>query len=71
MSCRFDSEPNYLYKDIPMNSDAKTFIISILRVVLPILFVISLGAFISIPYSLGYHPGETAIQVNASNRHMT
>lgn len=56
---------------LTMNSDAKTFTYSILRVVVPVLFAMAITAFISIPYSLGYHPGETAIPVTASNRHMT
>ena len=34
-----------------MNSDAKTFIYSLLRVVILILFIVAIAAFISIPYS--------------------
>ena len=32
-----------------------------LRVAIPILFAIAITAFISIPFSLGYHPGENEI----------
>ena len=41
-----------------MNSDLRQFVTQFLSVVVTTLMVVSLVAFLSIPYSLGGHPGD-------------
>jgi hypothetical protein len=41
-----------------MNADLKNFVAGYLRIVLIATVPIALTAFLSIPYSLGGHPGE-------------
>ena len=54
-----------------MNTDLKDFMVSYLRVVLGTLMPIALVAFLSIPYSLGGHPGEPLSDASNSEIHMT
>lgn len=48
-----------------MDVHAKALIVSVLRVVLAGFFLVASVAFATIPYALGYHPGES---VPASDR---
>jgi hypothetical protein len=54
-----------------MNTDLKSFIASYLRIVLIALVPIALTAFLSIPYSLGGHPGDPVVTATFSSQHMT
>jgi hypothetical protein len=54
-----------------MNADLKNFMAAYLRIVLMTLMPIALVAFLSIPYSLGGHPGEPTAAANGSDLHMT
>ncbi len=56
-----------------MNPDLKTFVATvIIRVVLPPLVVMAAVAFITMPYTLGHHPGEASVAVERTDyRHMT
>lgn len=54
-----------------MNPDLKSFIHAVLNAVLPTLFVVAVTAFVSIPYTLGHHPGEASAQKPDTPRHMT
>ena len=54
-----------------MNADLKDFMGSYLRVVLMTLMPMALTAFLSIPYSLGGHPGEPVASATDSGQHMT
>ena len=49
-----------------MNPHLKSFAQSVLCAVLPTLFVVALTAFVSIPYSLGHHPGDTPLAAAAT-----
>ena len=53
-----------------MNSDSQRFVHTLLGVILSTLFAVGSVAFVSIPYALGYHPGdiETA---SPEGRHLT
>lgn len=44
-----------------MNHDLQQFALLMLRAVLPALFVVALTAFLTMPYTLGHHPGERAV----------
>jgi hypothetical protein len=54
-----------------MNTDLKAFIASYLRVVLMALLPLALTAFLSIPYTLGGHPGESIAKGSTTDQHMT
>lgn len=54
-----------------MNADLKNFVASYLRIVLVTLMPVAMVAFLSIPYSLGGHPGEPTAAVNYSDPHRT
>lgn len=54
-----------------MNSHLKSFVQSVLRAVLPTLFIVALSAFVSIPYSLGHHPGDTPLAAAGVARHVS
>jgi hypothetical protein len=55
-----------------MNLDLKNFIAMVItRAVLPALLLVAAVAFITMPYTLGHHPGEAATTSPAVARHMT
>ena len=54
-----------------MNADLKNFMATYVRVVLMTLMPMALTAFLSIPYSLGGHPGDTLETRTLSSQHMT
>jgi hypothetical protein len=55
-----------------MNHDLKNFIVTVVtRAVLPTLLLVAAVAFITMPYTLGHHPGEAATSPQATARHMT
>ena len=54
-----------------MNADLKNFVSAYLRVVVMALVPLALTAFLTIPYSLGGHPGEPIARADAAAHHMT
>jgi hypothetical protein len=55
-----------------MNPDLKNFIaVVITHAVAPALMLVAAVAFITMPYTLGHHPGEAASTSAAVARHMT
>lgn len=55
-----------------MNTDLRNFIVSVLtRAVLPTLLLVAAVAFITMPYTLGHHPGEAASTPRSLDRHMS
>lgn len=55
-----------------MNHDLKNFIITVFtRAVLPTLLLVATVSFITMPYTMGHHPGEVAASPQAAARHMT
>jgi hypothetical protein len=54
-----------------MNVDLKNFVSAYLRVVVVALVPLALTAFLTIPYSLGGHPGEPVAREHTSAQHMT
>jgi hypothetical protein len=54
-----------------MNANLKDFIKSYMGVVLMTLLPIALTAFLSIPYSLGGHPGDVRSTSTDVDQHMT
>ena len=54
-----------------MNSSLRLFIHELLSVVLAALVPVVLVAFLSIPYTLGGHPGENRTATASSSQHMT
>ncbi|OIQ69674.1 hypothetical protein GALL_487240 [mine drainage metagenome] len=44
-----------------MNTDLRHFVTQIFSIVLGCLMLVSFFAFVSIPYSLGAHPGEARV----------
>lgn len=54
-----------------MNADIKNLILAWIRVVAPTLFLVATTAFLTIPYSLGHHPGDSTPALTDSVRHMT
>jgi hypothetical protein len=54
-----------------MNPHIKSFIANVLVAVLPTLLLVATTAFISIPYSLGHHPGDLPGQGAVTLRHLT
>lgn len=47
------------------------FVQDYLRVVLGTLFVVAFVAFVSVPYTLGQHPGDAPIRAEMVTRHPT
>jgi hypothetical protein len=54
-----------------MDSSLRLFISQYLGVVAAALAPVILMAFLSIPFTLGGHPGEVRVVANASSQHMT
>jgi hypothetical protein len=54
-----------------MQADLKNFLVAYLRMVLIALVPIVLTAFMSIPYTLGGHPGEPIATAHPVAQHMT
>ncbi len=54
-----------------MNTSLRNFIATYLGVVLGTLFVVAFIAFVSVPYTLGRHPGEAPAVTQPEPRHMT
>ena len=54
-----------------MNPHIKSFVANVLLAVLPALLLVATTAFISIPYSLGHHPGDLPAQGTVTFRHLT
>lgn len=55
-----------------MNHDLRNFIASVItQAVLPTLLVVATVAFITMPYTLGHHPGEAATAPPVAAKHMT
>lgn len=54
-----------------MNPHIKSFVANVLVAVLPALLLVATTAFVSIPYSLGHHPGDRPGQGVATSRHLT
>ncbi len=54
-----------------MNPHIKSFLANVLVAVLPALLLVATTAFISIPYTLGHHPGDLPAQGAATSRHLT
>ena len=53
-----------------MNADLKTFLFSMLRVVLPALLLVAVVAFTTIPFVLGHHLGDV-VPTTSEPRHFT
>jgi hypothetical protein len=73
MQARHDTAPHDLLTRTPaMNHDLKNFIVTVIaRAVLPTLLLVAAVAFITMPYTLGHHPGEAAASPQATAMHMT
>jgi len=73
MQTRHNTAPHDLITRTPaMNQDLKNFIITVVtRAVLPTLLLVAAVSFITMPYTLGHHPGEAAASPPAAARHMT
>jgi hypothetical protein len=73
MPARHNTAPHDLLTRTPaMNHDLKNFIVTVVtRAVLPTLLLVAAVAFITMPYTLGHHPGEAATSPQATARHMT
>jgi hypothetical protein len=54
-----------------MDHDLKEFVLSMLRAALPAAMLVATAAFITIPYTLGHHPGEPSATEQMPDRHMT
>jgi len=54
-----------------MQADLKHFIQPIARVVATTLFAVFTVAFLSVPYSLGGHPGDQQVAQTTEPRHLT
>jgi hypothetical protein len=54
-----------------MSSKQPSFLVQYVRVVVAAAMVVVVIAFLSIPVSLGEHPGEPRIAQAAGTRHMT
>jgi hypothetical protein len=54
-----------------MDQDLKDFVGSLTRVVLPIVFAVASTAFVTIPATLGYVPGDAVVARAAADAHMT
>jgi hypothetical protein len=73
MRARHNNAPHdLLTRTLAMNHDLKNFIATVItRAVLPSLLLVAAVAFITMPYTLGHHPGEAAASPQAMARHMT
>jgi hypothetical protein len=54
-----------------MHQDLKAFGVLYLRVVVMALIPIAITSFLSIPYSLGGHPGDSIPRSSVADLHMT
>jgi len=54
-----------------MNQDLKAFAMQWLRVAAMTLVPVVFVAFVSIPYTLGGHPGDAVVRVAPADGHMT
>ncbi len=55
-----------------MDHDLKNFIATVItRAVLPALLLVATVSFITMPYTLGHHPGDAGTTVQTTARHMT
>ncbi len=54
-----------------MQADIQYFIQPIARVIVTTLFAVFTVAFVSVPYSLGAHPGDPQTAQAAEPRHLT
>jgi len=55
-----------------MNHDIKHFITTVItRAVLPALLLVAAVSFVTMPYTLGQHPGEAGMPPPATPLHMT
>lgn len=54
-----------------MNPHIKLFVSHVLMAVLPATLLVATVAFVSIPYSLGHHPGDVLNQPAGAVRHLT
>lgn len=73
MHARHNTAPhNSLTRTPAMNHDLKNFIITVVaRAVLPTLLLVAAVSFITMPYTMGHHPGDAAASPHAAARHMT
>jgi len=73
MQARHNTAPHHLpTRTFTMNHDLKNFIKTVVtRAVLPALLLVAAVSFITMPYTLGHHPGEAAASPQAVARHMT
>lgn len=73
MQARHNAAPHDLLTGTPdMNHDLKNFILTVItRAVLPTLLLVAAVSFITMPYTLGHHPGEAAASPPVAARHMT
>ncbi len=73
MQARHDPAPHDPLTRTPaMNLDLRNFIITIaMRAVLPTVVLLAAVSFITMPYTLGHHPGEAAASPPAAGRHMS
>jgi hypothetical protein len=55
-----------------MNTDLKNFLRPLVQVIAATLFAVLTVAFVTVPYSLGHLPGDTAVLAQADGpRHFT
>lgn len=73
MQARHTTAPHDLLTRTPaMNHDLKNFIVTVVtRAVLPTLLLVAADSFITMPFTLGHHPGEAPASPQAAARHMT
>jgi hypothetical protein len=67
----YDWFSNQIERDQAMHQDLRNFVVLYLRVVVVALLPIALTAFLSIPYSLGGHPGDLITRSAIADLHMT
>jgi hypothetical protein len=73
MQARPNTAPHNLLTRTPaMNHELKNFIVTVVtRAALPTLLLVAAVSFITMPYTLGHHPGEAAASPQAAARHMS
>lgn len=73
MQARHNTAPHDSLTRTPaMNHDLQNFIVTVVtRAVLPALLLVAAVSFITMPYTLGHHPGEAAASPQAAARHTT
>lgn len=54
-----------------MNADLKNFVHPLVRVIVAALFAVLTVAFLTMPYTLGTHPGDPQTGQSVAPRHMT